>query len=167
MSLTATRAEAQHDAECPGIGPICEVRPEPPQQHHTTLWLTEARLLGEYGLIPNLAVQGILPFRVINAGTLYTDLAANPVQLDYENIHHRNETLAGLGDAQLLLHGAARLGELKVGARLGVSFPTGKVQANPYTLGDTTGRLSDCSTGYDPVTGLPVMSAIPVTVRAI
>jgi hypothetical protein len=33
-------------------------------------------------------------------------------------------------------------------------------------LGDTTGRLSDCASAYDPITGLPVMSAIPVSVRA-
>ena len=37
--------------------------------------------------------------------------------------------------------------------------------ADPRTLGDTTGRLSDCASGYDPITGLPVMSAIPVSVR--
>jgi len=39
--------------------------------------------------------------------------------------------------------------------------------ADPRTLGDTTGRLSDCASGYDPITGLPVMSAIPVTVRPV
>ncbi len=40
-------------------------------------------------------------------------------------------------------------------------------KADPYTLGDTTGRLSDNASGYDPITGLPVMSAIPVSVRAV
>ena len=39
--------------------------------------------------------------------------------------------------------------------------------ADPRVLGDTTGRLSDCTTAYDPITGLPVMSAIPITVRAV
>jgi anaerobic selenocysteine-containing dehydrogenase len=39
--------------------------------------------------------------------------------------------------------------------------------SDPYTLGDTTGRLSDCATGYDPITGLPVMSAIPISVKAV
>jgi anaerobic selenocysteine-containing dehydrogenase len=39
--------------------------------------------------------------------------------------------------------------------------------ADPHTLGDTTGRLSDCASGYDPITGLPVMSAIPVSVRRV
>lgn len=39
--------------------------------------------------------------------------------------------------------------------------------ADPYTAGDTTGRLSDCASAYDPITGLPVMSAIPVAVRPV
>lgn len=38
---------------------------------------------------------------------------------------------------------------------------------DPSVLGDTTGRLSDNSSAYDPITGLPVMSAIPVTVRRV
>ncbi|MGD9999670.1 MAG: molybdopterin-dependent oxidoreductase, partial [Ilumatobacteraceae bacterium] len=38
---------------------------------------------------------------------------------------------------------------------------------DPRTLGDTTGRLSDCASAYDPITGLPVMSAIPVVVRPV
>lgn len=37
--------------------------------------------------------------------------------------------------------------------------------SDPYTLGDTTGRLSDAASAYDPITGLPLMSAIPVHVR--
>ena len=39
--------------------------------------------------------------------------------------------------------------------------------ADPHTIGGTTGRLSDNSSAYDPITGLPVMSAIPVTVRRV
>lgn len=37
--------------------------------------------------------------------------------------------------------------------------------ADPRLLGDTTGRLADCASAFDPITGLPVMSAIPVQVR--
>ena len=40
-------------------------------------------------------------------------------------------------------------------------------KADPYVLGDTTGRLSDCASGFDPITGLPIMSAIPVSVRKV
>lgn len=125
-----------HDSECPEIGPICQVRDEPPQQHHTFLWLTEARLLGEYGLLPALALQGSLPFRLVSTTTRYTDLSGNPIQLDYENIHHRDETLVGIGDAQLLLHHGRWVGPLRLGVRGGLSLPTGKVQPNPFRLGD-------------------------------
>jgi anaerobic selenocysteine-containing dehydrogenase len=43
---------------------------------------------------------------------------------------------------------------------------TGPV-ADPRVLGDTTGRLSDNASLYDPITGLPVMSAIPVKVTPV
>jgi anaerobic selenocysteine-containing dehydrogenase len=39
--------------------------------------------------------------------------------------------------------------------------------ADPYRMGDTTGRLADNASGYDAITGLPVMSAIPIAVRAV
>ena len=152
-----TRVEAQHDEACPDIGPICEVRAEPAQQHHTTLWLTEARLLGEYGLGPNFALQAVIPFRIVGTTTRYTDLAGNPVQLDYENIHHHNETLAGLGDAQLLLHGALKRDSVRLGGRLGLSFPTGKVQPNPFkleALGLPHEHLQFGTGTFDPVVGL-------------
>lgn len=38
---------------------------------------------------------------------------------------------------------------------------------DPCVLGDTTGRLSDNASAYDPITGLPVMSAIPVAIRPV
>jgi thiol-disulfide isomerase/thioredoxin len=136
LDASIARAEAQHDSSCPDIGPICAVRPEPPQQHHTTLWLTEVRLLAELGLTSSLAVQGVLPLRIVDTRTRYTDLAGNPIQLDYENIHHRDETLVGLGDAQLLLHYAAGAGAFRLGARAGVNLPIGAVHDNPQRLGE-------------------------------
>jgi thiol-disulfide isomerase/thioredoxin len=129
-----TRAEATHEEDCPDIGPICGVRKEPPQLHHTALWSTEIRVLAEYGLLPNLAVQGMLPVRLIDTHTVYTDLANHPVTLDYQNIHHRNEDLVGLGDGQLLMHGGLLLGGLQVSARAGVSIPLGRMQPNPFKL---------------------------------
>ena len=135
LAINVGRAEAQHDESCPEIGPICQIRNEPPQQHHTTLWLTELWLLGEYGLAPNWAVQASLPLRIIGTRTTYTDLSGHPIQLDYSNIHHRNETLVGLGDAQLQLHRAGTLSNFHWGGRVGVSLPTGKTEPNPYRLG--------------------------------
>lgn len=165
-----TRTAASHDAECPEIGPICAERAEPPQQHHTTLWLTEARLLGEYGLTKNFALQAVVPVRLISTTTLFTDLAGTPLTLDYQNIHHRNEVLLGLGDLQLLLHGALSLGDFRFGGRAGLSFPTGRVSANPYVLGDAglPHQHIQFGTGtFDPILGFDLARTFgPVTVAA-
>ena len=126
MAVTVSRAEAQHDA----------LDDDPPDQHHTTLWVTEARLLGEFGIHPNFAIQATLPLRFIGTNTQYTDLSGTPIQLDHPNIHHRNQVLVGLGDTQLFLHGAAKPGGFQLGGRVGFSIPSGQVNPNPFKLGD-------------------------------
>ena len=125
-----------HDEACPEIGPICRQRAEAPQQHHTTLSIAELRVLAEYGLARGLALQATLPFRLLDTRTIYTNLSGRQLELDYPNIHHRNETLAGLGDAQLWLHHGVKLGSWALSERVGVSVPFGRVQPNPYVLGD-------------------------------
>jgi thiol-disulfide isomerase/thioredoxin len=136
LALGVSRAVAVHDEECPDIGPICQVRNEPPQQHHTTLWIAELRLLAEYGIAPHFALQALVPFRLVDTRTQFTDLAGNPITLDYENIHHHDATLVGFGDVQLWAHHGWRLGELLISEKVGVSIPTGGVELNPYRLGD-------------------------------
>jgi thiol-disulfide isomerase/thioredoxin len=139
------------------------VRPEPPQQHHTTLWLSELRLLGEYGILSGFAVQAVVPFRLIRTDTEFTNLDGEPITLDYENIHHRDETLFGLGDIQLLGHLGKRLASIDFGLRLGVSLPTGKVHEDPYRLGDEGKRHQHIQFGtgtFDPVAGVDVSHAI-------
>jgi hypothetical protein len=127
---------AVHDEECPDIGPICQVRAEPPQRHHTTLLTTDLRLFAEYGLAQGWAVQAMLPFRIVGTSTRYTDLNDVPVSLDYANIHHRNETIAGIGDPQLLLHRGFAAGRIAWSVRAGVSIPLGTVHEDPYRLGE-------------------------------
>jgi thiol-disulfide isomerase/thioredoxin len=134
LSIAGSRAVAVHDAACPEIGPICTVRAEPPQRHHTTLLATDLRLIGEYGLARGLALQAAVPLRIIGTTTGYTDLSDRPIALDYPSIHHHDETLVGPGDAQLLLHGGRKVLGLSVGARAGVSIPLGVVHEDPYRL---------------------------------
>src|SRR5262245_2451598 len=134
-SFSVSRAKAEHESECPEIGPICAVRNEPPQRHETTLWITEMRLLVEYGLVSHLALQGVLPVRLIDTRTVFTDLQGNELDLDYQNIHHRDQTLVGFGDPQLLLHTGFGFAPLHIGGRAGVSIPIGKTEPDPYRLG--------------------------------
>jgi hypothetical protein len=97
--------------------------------------VTELRLLAEYGLTERIALQVAVPFRIVDTRTRYTDLDGDPIQLDYESIHHRDETLARLGDVQLLAHAATARAGFALGGRAGVSVPTGIVHENPYRLG--------------------------------
>jgi thiol-disulfide isomerase/thioredoxin len=136
VAFSVSRAQASHESECPDIGPICAVRDEPPQRHESTLWIAETRILAEYGLASNLAVQAVLPFRLIGTKTTFTDLAGATLDLDYENIHHQDETLFGVGDPQLLLHTGFLLAPFRFGARAGLSFPLGETVPDPYDLGD-------------------------------
>ena len=135
LALGLSRADAEHEARCPEIGPICAVRAEPPQQHHSTLWLSELRLLAEYGLFRRLALQAVLPLRWVDTRTRYSDLNGNFKTLDYPNIHHLDGTLFGVGDGQLLAHSGLTLGAVQLSGRVGVSFPFGQVTENPYRLG--------------------------------
>lgn len=170
VAVDGSRALAVHDEECPDIGPICEVRAEPPQQHHTVLWLWEARVLAEWGVAPEWAINGVLPVRLVQTRTTYTDLAGNPIVLDYQNIHHRNETLAGLGDPQLWVHHGAKLGGFALAERLGISIPLGQVQPNPYLLGEEGLPHEHIQFGtgtFDPLLGLDASRGFgPVSVAA-
>lgn len=134
VAIGASRAEAVHDEACPEIGPVCSVRAEPAQRHHTVLWATDVRLLAEYGLVHALAVQVALPLRIVQTRTRYTNLLDAPVELDYQNIHHRDETLVGPGDASVYLHHGFRALGLRLGARAGVSIPLGVVHPDPFRL---------------------------------
>ncbi len=136
VSLAVSRAQAEHEAHCPDIGPICAVRAEPPQEHHTTLWLTELRALAEYGVFRRLAVQAVVPFRIVDARTRYSDLAGHFKTLDYENIHHADGALFGIGDPQLLAHSGFSLGDFQISGRAGFSVPLGQVTEDPYRLGE-------------------------------
>jgi len=152
-----SRAVAVHDEECPDIGPICQVRAEPPQQHHTTLWIAEMRLLAEYGIAPHFALQAMVPFRLVDTRTQFTDLSGHPITLDYENIHHRDGTLVGFGDMQAWMHHGWNLGELLVTEKIGVSIPTGGVEPDPFVLGEEglPHQHIQFGTGtFDPLIGL-------------
>ena len=116
-------------------------------------------MLAEYGISDRMALQASLPLRIINTQTDFTDLDGDPISLDYENIHHRDETIVGIGDLQLLLHTGRRYGRTAVGTRIGLSLPTGKVNEDPFRLGAEGKRHQHIQLGtgtFDPVLALDV-----------
>lgn len=134
-NFMATAVRVVHESHCPDIGPVCAERDEPPQLHDQLFYVTELRPIAEYGLTDNFGVELQLPLRLSATKVVYRRLSGELYEPDYVNIHHRDETLVGLGDPWLSARAGARLGAWTVGGRLGVSVPLGSTEENPFALG--------------------------------
>jgi hypothetical protein len=125
---------ASHLATCPDLGLQCrDSVPPTPYYHHVFLFTTEFALDAAYGITPWLAVEARLPLRVVKTKPTYTSLGGAPMLVP-NDIHHHDETLVGPADPWLVLRLGGATGKLTTAARLGVSFPVGKTQPNPYVL---------------------------------
>lgn len=135
LALLATSVRVMHESACPDIGPICAVRDEPPQLHDQRFAIGELRAIVEHGLTDALGVELQLPLRLNRTTVQFRRLDGTPVELDYENIHHRNETLFGPGDPWVLGRYAFSLGEVRLAARAGFTVPLGNTVEDPFALG--------------------------------
>jgi len=132
--LVATSMKVVHDEYCPDIGPICAVRDEPPQLHDQRFYTGELRVFGAYGFTERWSLELQVPFRVLSTDITFRRLDGTAFEPDYENIHHRDETLYGLGDPWLLARGAFDLGGVLLQGRAGVGLPVGETRENPFAL---------------------------------
>ncbi len=135
LSTLATQVNVVHESHCPDIGPICQQRDEPPQLHDQDFTVAELRAIVEHGLTEALGVEVQLPLRLSDTTVRFRRLDGTPVELDYVNIHHRNETLFGLGDPWVQGRYGFALGDWRLTARAGVSLPLGNTVENPFALG--------------------------------
>jgi thiol-disulfide isomerase/thioredoxin len=98
--------------------------------------------VGELRLSASLAVGGgfgvelELPLRVFDTDITYRDVFGDAVALTTPNVHHRDETLTGLGDPWLLGVWRRGIGPVVVGVRAGASLPLGGTEPDPFALGD-------------------------------
>lgn len=136
LSLLATTVRVQHESACPDIGPICAERDEPPQLHDQRFAIGELRASLEHGLTDALGVELQLPLRLNRTTIQFRRLDGTPVTLDYENIHHRDETLFGLGDPWLMGRYAFSLGGVRLATRVGFTVPLGRTEEDPFALGE-------------------------------
>lgn len=125
-SASGTTVRVQHDA------------PEdvPPTKHDQRFWAGELRLNAAYGLSDSFAMDVQVPLRVTRTTVTFEPLDGGSLPDDYETIHHRNETLRGIGDPRI----GGRTGWLLLGTsvstRAGISVPLGRTEANPFERGD-------------------------------
>lgn len=135
LDLTATTMNVVHSEYCPDIGPICSLRREPPQLHDQDFYVAELRSTVGIGITKLFAAEAQIPFRVVNTTIQFRRLDGTPFEPDYENIHHRNETLLGFGDPWLLGRVTGVFGKFGVTPRVGVALPVGSTEENPFARG--------------------------------
>lgn len=160
-----------HESRCPEIGPICDVRDEPPNLHDLVLWVAEVRAIVEYGFTESWALEVQVPFKMTGSSIVYRRLDGTAFVPDYGEIHHRNETVAGAGDVWVSARYTTALAGVDLSARLGVSLPFGSTEPDPFALGERglAHQHIQLGTGtFDPIGAIEGAYAIgPVELRAI
>ena len=136
-------------------------------QHLQSSFILEGLLRAELGLIASdtlgLAVGLEVPLRMFDTTIRYVDDQGHDVPIAGDDVHHRNETLVGLGDPLLELRGAWTLDQWTLEARLGLRLPVGRTEPDPFAAG-TAGvahQHFQFGTGtFDPLIALSVAHAM-------
>jgi|SRR5882672_200594 len=127
-SVTGTKFHIEH---------IADDEPENPQPywHVQNLIVSELEITAARGLGANLGIDAFLPIRLVRDRVRYLDLSRQPYVPPNPGLHHRNETLSGLADPQVGLDYGRHWAPWTLAARLGLSIPVGRTEANPFELG--------------------------------
>ena len=141
--LMSPDAQGGH-LEARGLSPTGEVIDTPLHRHHVALSTYRIDVGLQYLLNDRWTLQANVPYAVKDqeASIEWIDPVTPEDEqaiLRSRDIHHRNETYAGLSDSDLFL-GYKMRGLFKTGdvlfTRLGTTVPTGKTEENPWILGD-------------------------------
>ena len=119
--------------------------------------LANATFTAAVGIKQRLGVEAVLPFNNVISRIRFLDANREPLDRPQGDIHHRNETLAGIGDPWLMLHRGWLAGRWSLAARAGVTLPLGRTEPNPFTLADLglPHQHIQFGTGtWDPVAGV-------------
>ena len=125
--------------------------------HVQDLTLSEASVGATVGVARHLGIEALVPFRHVISRVKFLDADRRPLERPEGDIHHRNETLAGIADPWLMLHYGAPRGAWSLSARAGVTFPLGRTEPDPFALGDLglPHQHIQFGTGtWDPILGL-------------
>ncbi len=140
-----------HVAECPDLGPQCfddtaqalqGVRPlhhpghasTTPYNHHLDQWMGEVNLGASLGITPYFGLETRWSLRITRVDASFSELDGTPKDVPDE-IHHRDETLVDVADPWLLGRVGAARGDFTSLVRLGLSFPLGRTEPDPYRAG--------------------------------
>lgn len=141
-----------HDDEEPQVP-----RDQQPASHQVDLLQLDVSLRAQYGFSDAWALELALPIGTVVTDAEFRD-AAGAVMPSFASIHHRDETIGGVGDMQVSARWLAlSQAPFSLELRAGVSLPFGEVVEDPYALGDAgkPHRHQFLGTGtFDPLIGL-------------
>lgn len=158
LAFTGSYIRAEHDTTFepePGVAPGDLAR-----RHRLRIGAMSWAATAQFGFHQRLAAELALPFNANVVRADFLDADDQPIE-GYRSIHHRDETVSGVGDFVL----AARVGVLRpsevprlsLDLRLGAALPTGRTEPNPFALaarGLENQRMFFGSGTVDPVLGL-------------
>ena len=130
--------------EARGLSPTGEVVDAPLHRHHVALSTYRIDIGLQYLLSDRWVLQANIPYAVKNqeASIEWLDTVSSEDEqaiLRSRDIHHRDETYAGLADSDLFLgytfRGLFKMDDVLF-ARLGTTIPTSKAEENPWELGN-------------------------------
>ena len=103
--ISGTHIAFSHDAHCPEISPLVCADPDIemlPHEHHQGVTMLRYQTTVSFGLGNGWQVMGMIPVDAKLLSIEYTTMDGQPYDPPYGDIHHRNETLFGLGDGRTL-----------------------------------------------------------------
>ncbi len=108
---------------------------DPPTEHDQRFWLGELTLSAIVGLSDRLAIHAQAPFRWTRSAVDFRRLDGEPLDPEYESVHHRDETLRGPGDPRVGGRRRFVAGGIAGTVELGLTVPLGRTEPNPFALG--------------------------------
>jgi hypothetical protein len=157
VSLRGLAMQVTHPAGCADLNNCDEVPVQPLHDHQVVLAPVELGLSGEWAFDDKWGVEASLPVRSVWASVSYQ----TPDGADYEpvdaDVHHRDETVAGLADGRLMARYGRSLGGVWVAARLGTTVPLGATEEDPFSAGDVGKKHQHIQLGsgaFEPVMSL-------------
>jgi hypothetical protein len=157
VSLRGLAMQVTHPAGCADLTNCDEVPVQPLHDHQVVLAPVELGLSGEWAFDDKWGVEASLPVRSVWASVSYQ----TPDGADYEpvdaDVHHRDETVAGLADGRLMARYGRSLGGVWVAARLGTTVPLGATEDDPFSAGDVGKKHQHIQLGsgaFEPVMSL-------------
>jgi hypothetical protein len=162
VSLGAAGISVSHPAGCADLAGCQEEPAQPAFMHDQDIFPGEARIIAELGLSASMGVEAQLPFRYVRTTIEYTTPDGKPYEPLDPEVHHRDESLFGIGDPWVLVRWAGDLGGTTISARAGASVPVGRTETNPFILGSQGKRHQHIQFGtgtVDPILALDLSKA--------